>query len=261
MSTPAQRLSEARALLRAAAGLSDAQIFGDRERALSRDVWSRLHSIVARRAAGEPLAYIERVRGFHAIELQVNSDVLVPRPETELVVDFVVEHAPSRRFAVLDLGTGSGAIALAIATACAQARVTAVDVSDSALQVARTNAVTLGLAVDFVQSDWLAAVPPGRFDFICCNPPYVASGDPHLEQLRFEPRLALDGGDDGLHEIRRVAAASASWLAVGGRFVLEHGYDQAAQVGEVGIAAGLQVLQVLRDLGGHDRVTVFGARD
>ena len=257
----AELASESRALVRCAGGLTDAQIFADRQRSFPAQNRSRLVDIVERRAAGEPLAYIEGARGFHAIELGVNAHVLVPRPETELIVDYVIEHARLATFSALDLGTGSGAIALALACARPDAHITAVDVSAEALGVAAKNADALAAPVSFVLSDWCAALPGSQFDFICCNPPYVRSTDPHLARLRFEPRLALDGGDDGLFEIRRVMADAPGWLAPGGRLVIEHGYDQAPSVAAIAEGARLRLIETLRDLAGHTRVSVFGAGD
>lgn len=254
---PDELRSEAHALLRFAAGLSAARIFADPQHVLDAAAWARLRQAVQRRSAGEPLAYIEGMRGFHAIELAVDSNVLVPRPETELIVDAVLERAPTSDFALVDLGTGSGAIALAVAHARAKARVVGVDRSAAALEVARGNAERLGLNVEWIESDWFAALGDRRFDFICCNPPYIRSSDPHLAQLRHEPLRALDGGADGLADIRRVFAGAAQHLRPGGSLLLEHGFDQAAEVAVIAAAAGMQRAQSLRDLAGHERAGLF----
>lgn len=258
---PAELRSEARALLRFAVGLSDAQIYADPGRRLGNSAWARFRAIVARRAAGEPFAYIEECRGFHAIDLHVGPSVLIPRPETEIIVDTVIALAPPASFSVVDLGTGSGAIALGIAHARPDARVVAVDISLAALAIAGSNAVRLGLTIECVESDWFERVQPQRFDFVCCNPPYVRSDDPHLEQLHYEPRLALDGGTDGLREIARMLAVAPAYLAPGGTLLIEHGYDQAAAVANIAADAGLRRLRTIRDLGDHERVSVFRGGD
>lgn len=249
--------SEARALVRLAARCGDAYLYANSSGLLDADVWRRLREFVQRRAGGEPLAYIEQRRGFHAIDIRVDAHVLVPRPETELIVEAVLADAPQRPFAVLDLGTGSGAIALAIAHARRDASVTAVDISAAALDVARGNAAALGLEIEFLESDWFSALAPGRYDFICCNPPYVAAEDPHLARLSHEPRIALEAGSDGLREIRRVLANAAAWLGTGATLLLEHGFDQAGAVARIGADAGLRRRRILRDLAGHERTTEF----
>jgi release factor glutamine methyltransferase len=248
---------EARAVLSLAARISAADIYANAERIVDGPAWERLCAIVQRRCAGEPLAYIEGLRGFHAIELRVDRNVLVPRPETELIVDAVLERAPSGACSVADLGTGSGAIVLAIAHARPDARVTGSDVSVAALATARANARRLGHEIEWVESDWFMRLSGRMFDFLCCNPPYIPSADPHLEQLQHEPRLALDGGADGLDAIRTVLASAGDHLAPGGRLLLEHGYDQAQDVALIAKAAGLARERVLCDLAGHQRVSVF----
>ncbi len=258
---PGELRSEARAVLAVAAGISSAMLYCAPDTVLDARAWERLRTIVQRRCDGEPLAYIEGVRGFHAIELQVDRHVLVPRPETELIVEAVIERAPSTEFAVADLGTGSGAIALALAHACRNARVVGVDISTAALDIARANGRRLALDVEWIASDWLEGLGGRRFEFICCNPPYIRSRDPHLEQLRHEPQIALDGGEDGLASIRRVIAACGTHLSPGGRLLLEHGFDQAAAVAQLGRAAGLQRAEILRDLAGHERVSIFMAAE
>ncbi|HMB72598.1 MAG TPA: peptide chain release factor N(5)-glutamine methyltransferase [Gammaproteobacteria bacterium] len=257
----AEQYREALALLRFAAGLSEAQILANGAGTLEAGAWAQYRDIVERRAAGEPFAYIECRRGFHALDLHVDPSVLIPRPETEIIVDTVLARSPENAFSVIDLGTGSGAVALGIAHARPEARVTAVDISAAALAVARGNAAALGATIEFVESDWFAAPALRQYDFICCNPPYVRSDDPHLHDLRFEPRLALDGGRDGLREIRRVLAAAPGHLNAGGSVVIEHGYDQADAVVRIAEAARLQHLETIRDLGGRERVSVFCIRE
>jgi release factor glutamine methyltransferase len=220
---------------------------------------TRFESLLARREAGEPVAYLVGRRGFWSLDLEVGPGVLLPRPETELLVEFALQHLdPGSTARVLDLGTGSGAIALAVASERPRATVEAVDASAAALEIARANARRLGLSrVAFHPGDWFAPLGGRRFDLVLSNPPYVAEHDPHLERgdLRFEPRAALASGPDGLDAIRRIAAGAAAHLAPGGRIALEHGFAQAAAVRALLSAAGLREVASIRDLAGHERIT------
>lgn len=206
-----------------------------------------------RRLSGEPAAYLVGEKEFHGLALQVDGRVLVPRPDTETLVDWALEllaDQPSPR--ILDLGTGSGAIALALAHRSRDARVEAVDASDDALAVARANAARLGLPVTFRQTDWFAGCE-GRYDLVACNPPYVAQGDPHLPALRHEPVQALVAGDDGLADLRRIVRAAPRFVAPGGWLLLEHGWDQAGAVRELLAAAGFAEVVARKDLAGIAR--------
>lgn len=215
-------------------------------------------ALCERRALGEPLAYLVGEREFHGLMLQVDSRVLVPRPDTETLVDWALELIPAGEPRhVIDLGTGSGAIALAIQHRRPLARVDAVDASAPALEVARANAARLGLAVRFREGSWLDD-SPGPFDLIVANPPYIRADDEHLAALRHEPPGALVSGEDGLEDIRRIVAAAPKRLAPGGWLLLEHGWDQAAAVRELLAAAGLADPQSRRDLAGIERCS--GAR-
>jgi release factor glutamine methyltransferase len=192
-------------------------------------------TLVERRSRGEPVAYLTGEREFYGRTFRVTPAVLIPRPETELLVDLALERLPGSRTKarVLDAGTGSGCVALAIASERSHARVLAIDQSLEALAVARRNAVALHIGnVAFLQSDWYSALGRERFDLIVSNPPYVAKGDGHLTQgdLAFEPRKALDGGADGLDAIRRLISGARRHLVPGGWLLLEHGYDQAQAV-------------------------------
>jgi release factor glutamine methyltransferase len=189
--------------------------------------------LVARREAGEPAAYIVGRRGFWRFDLQVTPDTLVPRPETELLVELALERLPEgRALRVADLGTGSGAIALALAHERPSARVVAVDASAAALEVARGNARALGIGnVEFREGDWLQPLAGETFDLVASNPPYIALGDPHLDDLRHEPALALSSGADGLDAIRAIVRDAPACLVDGGWLLLEHGVDQGAAVG------------------------------
>jgi len=215
-------------------------------------------ALAKRRRDGEPVAYLTGRREFWGLDLAVTPAVLVPRPETETLVEALLERLPIDRPAnVLDLGTGSGAIAFAIASERPLARVLATDASSDALDVARGNAQRLGLRnVEFLRSDWYADVPPQRFDAIASNPPYVATGDPHLSEgdLRFEPRIALSPGGDGLGALRAIVAGAPARLAADGVLAVEHGYDQSAAVERLFEAAGFASVGVRRDLAGIPRV-------
>lgn len=215
-------------------------------------------TLCGRRAAGEPLAYLVGEKEFFGLRLRVDARVLVPRPDTETLVDWALEllrDRPSPR--VIDLGTGSGAIALAIRHARADAQVEAVDRSADALEVASANAQALGLPVQLRQASWLDGAQ-GPYDLIASNPPYVAAGDPHLPALRHEPTCALVAGADGLDDLRAIVQAAPALLAPGGWLLLEHGWDQAAAVRALLTAAGLQDAVSRRDLAGIERCS--GAR-
>ncbi|MGD8808392.1 MAG: peptide chain release factor N(5)-glutamine methyltransferase [Gammaproteobacteria bacterium] len=252
--------AEARALLRLAARCGDARIYAYPDEVLPEPELECFRGLVERRGAGEPLAYLAGTRGFHAIDLHVDARVLVPRPETELIVEAVFDLASTAPFSLADLGTGSGAIALAVANRRADATITGIDISPAALAVASRNATALGHDIEWIESDWFSGLGPRRFDFVCCNPPYVRTHDAHFAQLGHEPRIALDGGPDGLTEIRRVLERAADFLEPAGTVLLEHGYDQARDVARIGGGAGLRLQRVIRDLGGHPRVSQFGSR-
>ena len=249
---------EARALLRAAAGLSDAQLLAHSDRPLSDDERARYLSWVERRHAGEPVAYLVGEREFHSLAFKVTPAVLIPRPETELLVDLALERiAADARPRVLDLATGSGCVAIAIAKQRPRARLTAADVSAAALAVARENASRHAVAIEFVESDWFAALSGRRFDLIVANPPYIAAGDPHLAQgdLRFEPKSALVAGPSGLECIGPLAAQAHAHLIAGGWLLFEHGHDQAERCRALLARIGFQDVTSWRDLAGSERVS------
>lgn len=216
-----------------------------------------LRALYARRQAGEPIAYITGEREFYSLEFVVTPDVLIPRPETELLVDLAVARLPQRGH-LLDVGTGSGAIAVALAHARPDAAVSACDLSQTALQVARGNAARHGTQVDFRHSDALDAYAGQRFDIIVSNPPYIAEQDAHLGQgdVRFEPRLALTSGADGLALIRQIAGDARAHLHAGGWLLFEHGHDQGAACTALLRSLGYTEVDDHADLAGIGRVCV-----
>ncbi|WP_418122402.1 peptide chain release factor N(5)-glutamine methyltransferase [Variovorax sp. 160MFSha2.1] len=215
--------------------------------------WSALAAQLSRRRAGEPVAYLLGEKEFHGLALQVDARVLVPRPDTETLVEWALECLEGQAAPrVLDLGTGSGAIALALQHARPDAQVDAVDASADALAVAQANASRLGLPVRFAQADWLDGAGAG-YTVIASNPPYIAAGDPHLPALRHEPSSALVSGTDGLDDIRRIVQDAPAHLAEGGWLLLEHGHDQAPAVRELIAARGFAEVQSRDDLAGIQR--------
>lgn len=247
-------LREARLLLCHVLGVSLAALEAHPERKVSPGDTAAFEALVARRAAGEPIAYLTGRREFYGMDFHVTPDVLIPREETELLADIALETSAQR---ILDLGTGSGCLAIAVTKQRPQAQVTAVDVSAAALAVARENAARHGVHVRFLQGDWFAPLAGERFDLILANPPYVAEADPHLAQgdVRFEPRGALAAGPEGLDDIRRIVAGAGVHLVPGGRLYFEHGYDQARAVAAMLDAAGFVAIEQRRDLAGILRVT------
>ncbi len=221
--------------------------------ALPEPLWTALSAQLLRRLAGEPVAYLLGEKEFHGLALRVDPRVLVPRPDTETLVDWALECLEGQAAPrVLDLGTGSGAIALALQHARADAQVDAVDASADALAVARANAERLKLPVRFAQADWLAGADQG-YALIASNPPYIAAGDPHLPALQHEPASALVAGADGLDDIRRIVADAPAHLAEGGWLLLEHGHDQAPAVRQLLAAQGFAEVQSREDLAGIAR--------
>ena len=217
-------------------------------------------ALVARRAAGEPVAYLTGRRGFWRFDLAVSPATLIPRPETERLVELALERLPADRpLRIADLGTGSGAIALALAHERPHAQVLAIDASADALAMARANADALHLRnIEFRLGDWLAPLQGQRFDLIASNPPYIALSDPHLDQgdLRHEPAAALASGADGLDAIRTIVGGAAAHLQPGGWLLLEHGWEQGAAVRDLLDRAGFTMVRTERDLEDRDRVSL-----
>ncbi|WP_198119028.1 peptide chain release factor N(5)-glutamine methyltransferase [Massilia rhizosphaerae] len=249
---------ENRILLCQATGLTRVQLITQGDRPLAPDEAQRLDALVARRLRGEPIAYIVGKREFFGLDFQVGPAVLIPRPDTELIVELALERLPQGPSRLLDMGTGSGAIAVAVAHTRPDADVTALDVSPDALAVARANAAANGASVRFLESSWFDALAPGEtFDVIASNPPYIAAGDAHLAQgdLRFEPVGALTDHADGLSALRIIVAGGPRHLVPGGWLLLEHGYDQAAAVRALLADAGFADVQSWQDLAGIERVS------
>ena len=234
-------------------GINRAGLIRGAQDELSPCLLQALESDCARLAAGEPLAYLTGERGFWDFTLTVTPDVLIPRPETETLVEAALDRlSPGDR--VLDLGTGSGAIALALARS-GRADVTAVDDSEAALAVARANAERLGASIRLLESNWFEQVT-GSFDMIVANPPYVAEGDPHLPALAREPKRALVAGKNGLDDLHRIITSAPTYLEPGGWLLVEHGYNQAGPVAHAFTTAGFKAVEGLQDLGGQPRVTL-----
>ncbi len=249
---------ELRLMLAEASGLSEAQLLAYPERELAAGAAVKFGLWVARREAGEPLAYLIGWREFFSLKLAVSPAVLIPRPETELLVELALGRLPAAEGAsVLDLGTGSGAIALAIKANRPHARVLAVDASGAALQIAQSNAKRLRIAVDFREGSWFAPLPGERFHLVVSNPPYVAEGDPHLGlgDLPNEPQLALIAGVDGLQALREIVEGAPYHLRDGGWLLLEHGYDQAEQVRAMLDRSFFEEISTWPDPAGIARVT------
>lgn len=215
--------------------------------------------LVAARLAGEPIAHLTSEREFWSLPLKVSPATLIPRPETELLVELALTCvAPDAALAILDLGTGSGAIALALAHERPRARLTAVDQSAAALQVARENAGRLGLKdMEFLEGSWFEPVASRRFHLIVSNPPYIREGDPHLAQgdLRFEPRRALASGADGLEALRHIIQMAPPHMHAGAKLFLEHGHDQGEAVRRLLQTRGFVHVATHQDLAGHERVS------
>ncbi|MFN4148761.1 MAG: peptide chain release factor N(5)-glutamine methyltransferase [Rhodocyclaceae bacterium] len=254
--------SEARLLLGHLLGHNTAWLEAHRDESLDAETAARFSALVERRAAGEPVAYLTGRREFYGRDFAVTPAVLIPRPETELLVDIAkaklgADTTAPRSTRILDLGTGSGCLAITLALELPMSQVTAVEVSPQALAIARDNAERHEAKVTFIQSDWFAALPPQTFDLIVANPPYIAANDPHLREgdLRFEPAAALTDHADGLTAIRRIVSEAPRWLAAGGWLFLEHGWDQGHAVRALLVAAGFEAIEQRQDLAGIVRVS------
>lgn len=250
---------EVQCLLQHVLNATRAYLLAHPERSLNDVEQARYNKLLQRRLLGEPIAYLLGEREFFGLTLKVTPATLIPRPETELLVELALQRIPElQQCRVLDLGTGSGAIALAIAYNRPQATVLAGDASAAALAVARENVQRLGIAnVTLMQCDWFSALATQRFNLIVSNPPYIAAADPHLSRgdVRFEPASALASGEDGLRDIRQIVSQAQTHLERGGWLLLEHGYDQAAQARELLQHEGFVEVFSARDLAGIERVS------
>ncbi|MBU0689331.1 MAG: peptide chain release factor N(5)-glutamine methyltransferase [Gammaproteobacteria bacterium] len=250
--------SEVQTLLQTVLLVNRAYLLAHPERLLTEQEHSQYQTSLQRRLQGEPLAYILSEREFFGLNFKVTPATLIPRPDTELLVELALSRISSAGTRVLDLGTGSGAIALAIAHSRPDAKVTAVDASEAALSVAQENAGCLEISnVRFALSNWFAALAGLHFDLIVSNPPYIAANDRHLAQgdLRFEPVGALASGTDGLDDIRLIISEAGAHLVAGGWLMVEHGYDQSERVQTLLRSAGFENVRSDNDLAGIARVT------
>lgn len=237
-------------------GLTRVQLITQAERVLTATESQNLAQLLQRRLDGEPIAYLTGAREFFGLSFMVTPAVLIPRPDTELLVELALQRLPQGG-SLLDLGTGSGAIAVAAGHERPDASISALDVSAAALDIARANAQRHHVAIRFHESDWYAALETEKFHVITANPPYIVAGDAHLAQgdLRFEPLSALTDHADGLSALRHITAGAGRFLKPGGWLLMEHGYDQAQAVRDLLAATGMHDIQSWRDLAGIERVT------
>jgi release factor glutamine methyltransferase len=251
---------EAQLLLQYVLGVNRAWLIAHEHDVLQPNIQVVFEALLNRRLAGEPIAYILGGREFYGLDLLVTPDTLIPRPDTETLVEAALAKIlDNPNQSILDLGTGTGAIALAVAKHRPKVNVVAVDASAAALEVAKKNVATLAITnVRLMLSDWFDALAGKRFDFIVSNPPYIEQNDVHLTQgdVRFEPISALASGADGLDDIRHIVANCLIYLKPQGWLMIEHGYNQADLVADLMAEAGLVSIQTIKDFGGNNRVTI-----
>lgn len=249
---------DAELLLSYVTGLSRTSFRAWPERQVTATEARRFEALVEQRASGHPVAHLLGEQEFWSLPLKVNASTLIPRPDTECLVEAALGLPVPDNARVLDLGTGTGALALALASERHRWQVLACDTVASAVELATDNVRRLGLPVTVVLSHWFDNLPAGRFDLIVSNPPYIASGDHHLGEgdVRFEPASALVAGEDGLDDIRAIVATSAEWLNAGGWLVVEHGFDQGDDVRALFGQAGMVAVETRRDYGDRDRLTL-----
>ncbi|MBQ9275484.1 MAG: peptide chain release factor N(5)-glutamine methyltransferase [Succinivibrio sp.] len=248
--------TDAQLLLASLLKVERVRLFIDDQQEVPPEVESRYQAQLRERALGCPVAYLTGSKEFYGLTLAVGPGVLVPRPETELLVETALSFADAH--SVLDLGTGSGAVALALKHEAPHLEVWACDISEKALTMARDNAATLGLEVNFLHSNWFEALPSRHWDLIVSNPPYIAAGDPHLTQgaLPFEPPEALSSGAAGLDAITHIVANASAYLSPGGSLLFEHGYEQGAACRDLLCSYGYLEIHTLKDLQGLERVSL-----
>jgi release factor glutamine methyltransferase len=230
------------------------------DKTLSETQYQNFNTLLKRRVSGEPIAHITGSREFWSLNLSVNKDTLIPRPETELMIEYILEHYPqSANIKLLDLGTGSGAIALALAAERPQWEITATDKSAAALNVARNNAQQLNLSrINFIEGNWFEPLKNQQFDIIASNPPYIPRSDPHLSQgdVRFEPLSALASGEDGLDDIRLISGHAKPHLKPHGLLIIEHGFDQKTELQGIFKHSGYKSIRQISDLARQPRLTL-----
>ncbi len=250
---------EAEVLLAHALGKPRSHLFTWPEETVSAEILQDYASMIHARREGQPIAYLTGEREFWSMELKVSPATLIPRPETELLVEQALQRIPEQAaWQLLDLGTGSGAIALALARERPRCKVTATDICQAALAIAEENARNHEASICFIQSEWFSALPGQRFDMIVSNPPYIADQDPHLQQgdVRFEPAQALVAGPDGLDAYRAILASASDYLNAEGWLILEHGYNQAEAVQQLLESYNFQNISSLQDMAGQHRLTL-----
>ncbi|AOY88589.1 protein-(glutamine-N5) methyltransferase, release factor-specific [Marinobacter salinus] len=249
---------DAELLLSHVTGLSRTSFRAWPDREVSADQAADFESLVSERVSGKPIAYLLGHQEFWSLTLLVSASTLIPRPDTECVVEVALSLPLPGSARILDLGTGTGAIALALASERPNWQVTACDCVDAAVELARRNARELGLSVSVVRSSWFSGLMAGKFDLVVSNPPYIASADRHLEQgdVRFEPSSALVSGSDGLDDIRLIVRQAPGWLEVGGWLLVEHGFDQAEAVRSLFESRGFVAVESRKDYGNRDRMTL-----
>lgn len=249
---------DAELLLHHVSGLSRTSFRAFPEREMDASLVAEFERLVARRIQGTPVAYLLGHQEFWSLPFKVSNSTLIPRPDTECLVEQALELALPDDAKVLDMGTGTGAIALALASEKPNWLVTACDLQEEAVTLAQANARELKLAVNVFQSSWFADLPTDRFDLIVSNPPYIASGDYHLGEgdVRFEPASALVAGAEGLDDIRQIVAGAPAWLNNNGWLLLEHGFDQASEVQTLFSRQGFLNIESRKDYGGNDRMTL-----
>lgn len=233
-------------------------LYAHGEQLLTATEQAQFQALLQRREQGEPIAYIIGEQEFWSLPLRVTQDVLIPRPETELIVEFILAQLPKDKpQSIIDLGTGSGAIAIAIASERLNWKITATDKSPSALAVAKHNAEKFTLShISFIESDWFMNIPSQQFSAIISNPPYIANDDPHLRDLCYEPTSALVAENNGLDDIEKIVEQAKNYLQSSGLLAIEHGYKQLEAVQAIYRAAGYQDISTLNDLANHPRVTI-----
>lgn len=254
------RLESRLLLMHVVPGLTHARLIGYADDVLEKEALEHFDHLATQRLQGVPIAYLLGTREFYGRDFLVSPDVLIPRPETEHLIDTVFSHYDRHhKVSVLDLGTGSGAIAVTLALECPQWKVHAVDLSAAALEVARRNASTLGAEVAFFQGSWFEPLPVNtQFDLIVSNPPYIAARDHHLDEgdVRFEPRMALTDEADGLDCYREILGKAHPFMASGAWLMVEHGYDQGELLRDFFAGNDLISVQTVKDLAGLDRLTI-----